>query len=75
MKEKRDRIRILLATHHLTHSWLIDQLELKNISVAGNELSEIISGKRKGAKSEKVIEASLEVLNVYETSFAKRDSE
>lgn len=74
LKEKREKVRVLLTQHTLTHRWLIDQLEDKGISVAGNELSEILAGKRKGKKAESVINTSLEVLNVYENTFAKRDS-
>lgn len=74
MNEKRERIRILLTKHHLTHSWLINQLEIRKINVAGNELSEILAGKRKGKKAELVIENAVEVLNVYENTYATRVS-
>lgn len=66
MQKERDEIRILLYRNNLTSTWLINQLDKKGISVDKSELSSALAGSRKGAKIEKVISESLNILHRYE---------
>ena len=66
MKEKRDRIRLMLYRNALTNTWLINRLEEKGITTDKTEMSSVLRGARKGAKAENIINASIEILEFYE---------
>lgn len=66
MKEKRDRIRLMLYRNALTNTWLINRLDEKGITTDKTEMSSVLRGARKGAKAEKIINVSVEILEFYE---------
>lgn len=65
MREKREKIRSLLVKYYLTYAWLINELEKQGVSLANTELSDILNDRRRGEKSVKVIEKSVEILEKY----------
>lgn len=69
-KEERDRIRIKLFTHNLSHTWLIARLAEDGIVTDKSELSGALSGARTGKKIEEIIKAALEILDEYESRYA-----
>ena len=66
MKEERTQILWLLQKNNLTQTWLINRLADKGIEVCKTNLSDILRGVRRNETSEKVITASLEILEDYE---------
>lgn len=66
MKAERDKIRIMLLNNNLSQVWLINQLADRSIVTDKAELSSALSGSRTGAKIDKIISASLQILNDYE---------
>lgn len=66
MKAERDKIRIMLLNNNLSQVWLINQLADKGVVTDKAELSSALSGSRTGAKIDKIISASLQILSDYE---------
>lgn len=66
MKAERDKIRIILLDNNLSQVWLINQLADRGIITDKSELSSALSGSRTGAKIDKILSASLEILSDYE---------
>lgn len=66
MRQERDEIRIILYRNSLTQTWLINRLEEKGILTDKAELSSALAGSRKGAKVDKILTASAEILKEYE---------
>ena len=66
MKEERTQILWLLQKNNLTQTWLINRLVDKGIEICKTNLSDILRGVRRNETSEKVITASLEILEDYE---------
>lgn len=66
MQQERDKIRLMLWRNSLTQVWLINRLEDNGVSTVKTELSSILSGVRKGAKAENIINTSLNILEDYE---------
>lgn len=71
LREERDKIRVLLLENSLSQTWLINRLEEHGIAVDKAELSSALSGSRKGAKIEKIISTSLQILNDYVAKMGK----
>ena len=67
MREERDEIRLMLYRNTLTNSWLINRLAERGVETEKTELSSALRGVRKGAKVEKIIKESLEILKFYES--------
>ena len=67
MREKRDRIRLMLYRNTLTNTWLVNRLEERGIITEKTEMSSVLRGVRKGAKAETIIKTSLEILDDYES--------
>ncbi len=66
MCEERDRIRQMLYRNSLTNTWLINRLGEKGIRTEKTEFSSVLRNVRKGAKAEKIVRASTEILEDYE---------
>lgn len=66
MRQERDEIRIRLYRNSLTQTWLINRLEEKGVSTDKAELSSALAGSRKGAKVDKILATSSEILKEYE---------
>lgn len=66
MREKRDKIRLMLYRNTLTNAWLVNRLEERGIITEKTEMSSVLRGVRKGAKAENIITTSLAVLEDYE---------
>jgi hypothetical protein len=73
LKSERDMIRFMLLRNSLTQTWLINRLEMAGISTDKTEMSSALSGRRKGAKVEKIIQKSLEILREYEEKMAVKE--
>lgn len=73
MKSERDMIRFMLLRNNLTQTWLINRLEMAGISTDKTEMSSALGGRRKGAKVEKIIQKSLEILREYEEKMAVKE--
>lgn len=67
MREKRERIRLMLLRNTLTHTWLINRLEERGIVTEKSELSSALRGVRKGPKVEHIVETSIDILEDYES--------
>lgn len=67
MREEREKIRMMLFRNTLTNAWLINRLEERDIITEKSEMSSVLRGVRKGAKAEKIIKNSLDILDKYET--------
>ena len=70
MREKRERVRVLLLTYHLTYAWLIFELEKRGVKVTSTELCDICHGRRTSEKAVNVIDTSMEILERYGTCYA-----
>lgn len=71
MQEQRERVRVMLCRHHLSQSWLMNELEKRGISVDKSSLSDILSGRRKGgSKTERIINGALTILEKYGKCYA-----
>ena len=68
-KEDRDKIRIMLFRNNLSQTWLICRLAEDGIVTDKSELSGALSGARCGKKIEKIITASLGILEDYENQY------
>lgn len=66
MRQERDEIRIILYRNSLTQTWLINRLEEKGVLTDKAELSSALAGSRKGAKVDKILTTSAEILKEYE---------
>jgi hypothetical protein len=58
-----------LKRHNLTYLWLISQLKSKGLVTDKTEMSSVMGGVRKGAKAERIVKESVEVLKEYEQRF------
>lgn len=67
MREERDRIRLMLYRNTLTNAWLVNRLEERGVITEKTEMSSVLRGVRKGAKTETIIKTSLEILDDYES--------
>ncbi len=67
MREEREKIRMMLFRNTLTNAWLINRLEERDIITEKSEMSSVLRGVRKGAKAEKIIMNSIDILERYET--------
>lgn len=67
MREEREKIRMMLFRNTLTNAWLINRLEERDIITEKSEMSSVLRGVRKGAKAEKIILNSIDILERYET--------
>lgn len=66
MYQKREKIRGLLAKYYLSVGWLVFQLNRRGIDVTPNVVANYISGRRKKSdNAEKVLDASMDILNEY----------
>ena len=70
LREQRDTIRVMLLKNNLSQTWLINRLAEDGLSVDKAELSGALNGSRQGEKIEKIITASLDILNGYEEQYA-----
>lgn len=66
MREEREKIRMMLFRNTLTNAWLINRLEERDIITEKSEMSSVLRGVRKGAKAEKIIMNSIDILERYE---------
>lgn len=66
-----EAIRQRIKKYTLSNVWLIDQLEQEGVTTSRPELSNILLGKRTGAKADKIIEMSSEILNRYERNWQR----
>ncbi len=71
MEKERDEIRILLLNNSLSQVWLINRLEEQGVLTDKSELSSALSGARKGAKVDKIIKVSLQILKDYVSKMKK----
>ena len=69
MLEKREKIRVLIARYCLSYVWLVNQLNKLGHDVVPNELCQYITGRRRGAKCEQVLDACISVLERYGREF------
>ncbi len=69
--DDRTLIRRKLQDNHLTSVWLINQLEHLGINSNKTEMTNILSGSRKGPKVDEIIRVSMEILNRYEVSMGQ----
>lgn len=65
MVEKREKIRVLVARYCLSYVWLVNQLNKFGFDVIPNELCQYITGRRRGSKCEKVLDACILILELY----------
>ena len=71
MREKIERVRMLLFRYHLSYVWLISELEKQDVTVYATELSDIMAFRRRGKKSVMVIDKSIEILERYGRCYAE----
>lgn len=62
-------IRRKMDDYHLTYVWLINQLTARKVYTDKSEVSSAINGTRSGAKVDKILSVSLEILEEYERGF------
>ena len=72
MQTERTFIRVKLAEFNLTQVWLTNELEKKGIVTDKTELCSVLKGSRRGRKAEKIIGASVEILQTYEKSYERK---
>lgn len=63
----RESVKERLKSNQLSNKWLIHQLSIWGVKTDPTELSSGLSGRRKGAKIEKIVKTSDEILQFYET--------
>ena len=68
-EKKRLEIRRRLSNYRLSQVWLISQLAKRGLKTDKTEMSSILAGSRVGAKTEYILNACIEILNQYQTSF------
>lgn len=71
-EEKRDEIRHRLRKYQLSQIWLINQLAQKGLYTDKTEMSSVLAGTRIGAKSEYILNMSIEILDLYQNHFVER---
>lgn len=71
-ERKRNEIKDRLKLYRLSQVWLINQLGSRNLETDKSEMSSLLSGTRVGAKSEYILDMSLEILDEYQTSFVNK---
>lgn len=69
--KERDKIRVALLENSLSQVWLINRLEEHGVQTDKAELSSALSGTRHGAKIDKIIKTSIEILDEYESKMKK----
>lgn len=69
--DDRTLIRRKLQDNHLTSVWLINQLDYCGINTNKTEMTNILSGSRKGPKVDEIIRVSLDILERYEKSMGR----
>lgn len=66
-----DSIRESLKKHRLSFTWLIYQLEKRDIVTDKTEMSAIFAGSRKGQKVDSIITESNKIIKDYEKRFVR----
>lgn len=66
---KRERVRGMLAEYSLSQVWLCSQLNKRGVEVSTNELCLYVTGRRRGAKADEIINSALEILDLYVNRF------
>lgn len=69
--KERDKIRVSLFENSLSQVWLINRLEERGVITDKTELSSALSGTRHGAKVDRIIKTSTEILAEYESKMKK----
>lgn len=69
--KERDKIRVALFENSLSQVWLINRLEERGVITDKTELSSALSGTRHGAKVDKIIATSADILEEYESKMKK----
>ncbi len=72
MQSERAYIRGKLAENNLSQVWLRSELEDSGIVTDKTVLAATIRGDRNGKKSQKILTASVKILEEYEQFFKKR---
>lgn len=70
MREKREKVKMLMMKYYLTYAWLINELEKLGVVVTNTELSDILNDRRRSEKAAKVLEKSVEILVKYGECYA-----
>lgn len=63
--QKREKVRILLVKYILSINWLVSQLNQRGFDVTPQVVSNYIAGRRTRGDAERVIDASIEILEEY----------
>lgn len=66
MEKEREIVRAMLYKNSLSHTWLINRLEEKGVSIDSTNLSSILRGRRKGNKAHLILNEALIILQHYE---------
>lgn len=65
-------VAIKLRENHRTINWLLGELIYRGYKISRTELSKAISGARQTPKSERILDASLDVIKDYEKEELER---
>ena len=71
IRSKFEEIKHRLRKYNLSQVWLINQLAMRGLQTDKTEMSSVLSGTRVGAKSEYILNLSIEVLDHYYNNFVK----
>lgn len=69
--KEQDKIRVALFENSLSQVWLINRLKERGVITDKTELSSVLSGTRHGAKVDKIIATSADILEEYEAKMKK----
>ena len=72
MDSKREKVRILISKYLLTYTWLINELEKRDVIVTNNELSDFLIARRRGEKADRVIDCCLKILEDYGKAYGDK---
>lgn len=73
MLRKREQIKVMVTKYSLTYVWLCNQLNKLGFELTPAELCLYVSGRRRNANAESILNASLFILDFYVKNFEQKE--
>ena len=73
MLRKREQIKVMVTKYSLTYVWLCRQLNKLGFELTPAELCLYVTGRRRNANAEGILDASLLILDLYEKNFEEKE--
>ncbi len=67
----REQARSMLTKYLLTYAWLANEFEKRGVTLSTTTLNDYLSGRRKGNRSEEIVNMAYEILERYRVNYVE----